>query len=642
MELKENLTVWLTGILALWLAAAVQSPAADFTAHFVYTNAFCEDYDETGCCTNYTGYWSDPGVWDIGQVPNNSGGDNCDVIWDGSSCPCSQCSCLLYLDLGTNVFIRNFTLAASGMLLSQWSSSLAIQGDLDWSKGSIGAMDLAVLGTARLHATAPDVLELRVRTLTLGGASTLACGVGGGFDPGWPNTWLINAPGATLSILEGAALTNGIGFKNYGTCRIVSGSGEFRVGLIQNYGLLEVNNRTVRLDASLNSSAGALEQHAGTLQLNGGRIVSQPVSVYGGRLLGQGEVEEADFFVAGDCGLGGQITFSRLGFGSKAKMAVTLGGSEAGDYDQFTIREWVDLGGTLEITFTNGFENRIGSGDAIEIFKLASGATVSGQFGNVKLGQRFNTADGRGSFLWTNSGGSLALRDFASSGPRLEFTSGSVTYPFPPTSCYLASGATLSAGSGATWAGGRLTLQVVSGIAVEDRLEVQSRGEGPGEIGVTWNPGSPDNGSVRFGGVKFATVHRLGAAELVLDFESSAATGAIEALLRQLLYVNTVFSADAFTDTSVGFPTRTMQLVLTDGAGHPAIVNRQIEFPALTGLYLNPSSVTVLFDWSCLDCSPYAVGSADVVVMGTFSATVGWQPLSFWRTAWSDDCGGHW
>jgi hypothetical protein len=192
------------------------------------------------------------------------------------------------------------------------------------------------------------------------------------------------------------------------------------------------------------------------------------------------------------------------------------------------------------------------------------------------------------------------------------------------------------------WGGGRLRLQVLSGVAAEDRLEVWSSGEGPGQIGVSWNPGPPENGGVRFGGVEFATVQRVSAAELVFNIESSATTVAVEALLRQVLYTNTVFSADAFTGPSVSFPTRAVQFSLTDGAGNSAIVNRQIEFPALTGLYLNPSSVTVLFDWSCLACRPYAVGSADVVVMGTFSATVGWQPLSFWRTTWSDDCGGHW
>lgn len=441
---------------------------------------------------------------------------------------------------------------------------------------------MAVRGTATLHATAPDSLEMGNGVLVLGGASTLNCGVKGNED--MYRTRLVNGPGATLSILEGAALSNGISLDNHGTCKVESGSTEFRAGLVENYGLLEVNNRTIRLDATLNPSAGALNQYAGMLQLNGGRILSQAVHIQAGRLQGQGEVEEADFVGAGDCGLAGQITFSRLGLGSRLKTAITLGGSAAGQFDQFTIREWVSLGGTLEIAFTNGFENRIESGDALEILKLESGATAWGQFSNVKLGQRITTADGRGSFLWTNTGGSMALREFESSVPRLDFGSGSMVYPFPPTPCTLAAGATLSAGAGVSWPGGRLHLQVLSGVAAEDRLEVLSRGEGSGEIGVSWNPGSAENGSVRFEGVEFATVQRMGAAEWVFDFRPGSATAAVQALLRQLLYTNTLFSTEAHTGPSVRFPARTVQLSLTDGAGHLAVVDRQIEFPALRGL----------------------------------------------------------
>lgn len=111
--MKTTLTSWLAGIPALWLAATTQVPAADYTAHFVCTNAFCADYDHgLDCCTSYEGRWSDPGVWDIGQVPLNNGVDVYDVVWEGGLCSCPPCSCLLSLDVLTNVFIRNFTLAA--------------------------------------------------------------------------------------------------------------------------------------------------------------------------------------------------------------------------------------------------------------------------------------------------------------------------------------------------------------------------------------------------------------------------------------------------------------------------------------------------------------------------------------------------
>ena len=191
----------------------------------------------------------------------------------------------------------------------------------------------------------------------------------------------------------------------------------------------------------------------------------------------------------------------------------------------------------------------------------------------------------------------------------------------------------VEASLGLSSAGGTLRLQVIAANPAEDRLDVENHGEGPGDIGVTWNPGSPDDGMVRFGGREFATVQRRpGSAELRFDFESSANAAAIVALLQRISYTNHLFRADAFTDPSVHFPDRTVEFLLANGAGHHATLSRPITFPALLldQMKLLPSELTLNL------AIPYWTS---IELWGTFTNSYPTNhPLRQWQAArWSCD-----
>jgi trimeric autotransporter adhesin len=101
--------------------------------------------------------------------------------------------------------------------------------------------------------------------------------------------------------------------------------------------------------------------------------------------------------------------------------------------------------------------------------------------------------------------------------------------------------------------GGTLTLSYSSGGGAEDQLSVRNQGTGAGQIGVT-------GANVTYGGVTIGSITTNGAngANLVITFNSSATTAAVEALIENLTYQNT-------SDTPAA--TRIIDYVITDGDG---------------------------------------------------------------------------
>jgi hypothetical protein len=91
---------------------------------------------------------------------------------------------------------------------------------------------------------------------------------------------------------------------------------------------------------------------------------------------------------------------------------VELGGTAQGtEYDFVHVLSNATLGGTLSISFVNGFQTNVSSSDVFT--NLTGELSLSGIFANIVSGQRLSTADGFGSFLVTYDGGqNLILSNF--------------------------------------------------------------------------------------------------------------------------------------------------------------------------------------------------------------------------------------
>jgi hypothetical protein len=117
----------------------------------------------------------------------------------------------------------------------------------------------------------------------------------------------------------------------------------------------------------------------------------------------------------------GQLEFhGGLTFDSTTKLQIQISGYKAGsEFDQVVQSNGlVTLGGTLELSIIDGFENFITNDDTFDI--VTSSQTLAGSFNNVASGTRLTTADGIGSFVVTYAGqNKVTLSNFA---PALNLT----------------------------------------------------------------------------------------------------------------------------------------------------------------------------------------------------------------------------
>jgi len=108
------------------------------------------------------------------------------------------------------------------------------------------------------------------------------------------------------------------------------------------------------------------------------------------------------------------IVQGALSLDNTATTRIFIGGTTAGSgFSQIAQHgtSSVALNGTLDVSFTNGFQNTIRNSDTFNI--LTSNNTVTGAFSNVASGNRVTTSDGIGSFLVTYAGQkTVILSDF--------------------------------------------------------------------------------------------------------------------------------------------------------------------------------------------------------------------------------------
>jgi Ca2+-binding RTX toxin-like protein/glucose/arabinose dehydrogenase len=141
----------------------------------------------------------------------------------------------------------------------------------------------------------------------------------------------------------------------------------------------------------------------------------------------------------------------------------------------------------------------------------------------------------------------------------------------------------------ANFGGGSLTIAVTGSPAAQDQLTVIMTGETAGQIGFS-------NGQVRFGGVHFATMSGGLNSPLVFTFNDNATPAAVQALARQVAYLNT--GGDAPVPGS-----RTISWTLVDGDGtarggsDTAILTTTVDVVAKNDapVLTQPSSETIAF-----------------------------------------------
>jgi fibronectin-binding autotransporter adhesin len=149
-----------------------------------------------------------------------------------------------------------------------------------------------------------------------------------------------------------------------------------------------INNGTLQAGTGSTIDMGAALTNYGIIQLAGGRFYDNggPLNVGSGTLEGSGTVQT------------NQVILSNAATGAST-LAFSIGGTTRGNtYDSMTIDANIVLGGKLNISFTNGFQNSITSSEQFTVMTVASGDTMSGAFANVANGGWLVTTDGYGEF----------------------------------------------------------------------------------------------------------------------------------------------------------------------------------------------------------------------------------------------------
>ncbi len=200
------------------------------------------------------------------------------------------------------------------------------------------------------------------------------------------------------------------------------------------------NAGTVEINGGTLAFSGGYTQTAGSLFPNNGNVSASSFSLQGGTLKGTGTL-------TGNVSLGGNLAASPVTFNvgsspgqltitgnltllSTAVTQIELGGTTQGTgYDFIDVSGATTLGGTLTLSFVNGFGSSVTNADTFTILRSGS---FTGAFSNVTSGQFLHTSDNLAKFLVTQNATTLQLSQFT-------------PVPEPSTWTLLASGGGLSA-----------------------------------------------------------------------------------------------------------------------------------------------------------------------------------------------------
>ena len=244
---------------------------------------------------------------------------------------------------------------------------------------------------------------------------------------------LINL-GVITSDVSGQTLTiNPNSFTNQGTLNATNGATLTVAGPWTSSGTIQnVGSGTLRFNGTGSSSGtvnvgsgslvvgGTFTQTAGTFQVAGGSVSSgNALNFQGGLLTGTGSITAAIMNNAmmqpalGGTGLAitGNVTLL-----SSSQLSFQLGGlTQGSQYGFINVNGTVALGGSLVLSFANGFENSINGSNTFTLMHTSSAFT--GFFANVASGGTLHI-NGFGTFTVTYAGQDLILSNFVAGGPR--------------------------------------------------------------------------------------------------------------------------------------------------------------------------------------------------------------------------------
>jgi len=207
---------------------------------------------------------------------------------------------------------------------------------------------------------------------------------------------------ATGNILSIAGIGNpNMTFTNNGLINVVA-NGEF---LMEETAWTNSSTGTISVGKNAFMTVYSSGTNSGAIKLSGGTIYAlSGLNVGEGALSGSGTIN-------------GALTLDS----DPSNLAFNIGGTAMGTgYDSLTVNGNVNLGGDLEISFVNGFQNLVTFSEQFEVLTTGSNDVISGSFLNVLNGGRLETTDGYGSFLVNYDVGQaneIVLSDFEATVP---------------------------------------------------------------------------------------------------------------------------------------------------------------------------------------------------------------------------------
>jgi hypothetical protein len=248
-----------------------------------------------------------------------------------------------------------------------------------------------------------------VRVERTGGTSQTFSLAGGGTHSG---SFDLKA-GTALELGGSTTLEGGVSFTGDGVLIVagnvlMAGSVSGR-NLAVAVGELNLAGSTIGLSGEARQTGGIVRMNGGTLRVAGGLGA---LVIDDGAITGTGTLDarlDVQGNIAPGSGLGTLAVTGATNFGEDARLTIEIGGASAGSFDLLAIASSATLGGTLSVSFANGFVPAPEGSFTI----LTSGVGVSGVFANAPIdGGRFPTADGAGSFVIDYTSTSVVLRQY--------------------------------------------------------------------------------------------------------------------------------------------------------------------------------------------------------------------------------------
>ena len=464
------------------------------------------------------------------------------------------------------------------------------------------------------NVTLNNVIELgdSNHTLTKAGAGrlTLASTANSQFMAG-----NVVVASGILSVSDDRHLNSGDITINGGTLAITA-TGIYDNNLVigASNAVIEVpNNVTATLVGGLTGVGGLSKTGMGSLGLSGTGSFTGATTVSAGALLVNGSTASGTTVASGSLlggsgTMGGNVTVQsggtlspgnsagtliingNLSMNSGSTLALEINGSTAGtQYDRLVVNGTVNVAGAT-VSATHNYT--AGQGDFYTIIVNDGVDAVAGTFSGLSEGNTL-TAGGNGTVLTASyaagTGNDFTLTAPINTAPAVTDLNGdSVSFVEDSALVLLdaSSNVTVTDSDSTDFDGGNVTVVITSGrVDAEDILSVRNEGTASGQIGRSGQ-------SVTYGGTLIGTVNTDGGTNttnLIITLNSAATPAIVQALVRNLTYINTETTEPTTTS-------RTVSVTINDGDGatsSAAAVTVAIvavnDAPTLTATAANPT-----------------------------------------------------